>query len=278
MEHYAISGNPSLMFTQAGFVQVSGARLYYEVAGSGQPLALIHGLGLDLRMWDDQFTTFAQRFQVIRYDVRGFGKSTMPPTEKYSHADDLKALLDHLNISQATIMGLSMGGGIAANFVLTYPAMARVLILVDSALNGYEMSPEWNAQWQEIKLAGANHGPKAANQLWLAHPLFAPARENPVVAARLEQMIADYSGWHWVNRDPQRRIEPPDCQRLEQIKVPTLILIGQRDLPDFHSMSATLQQHIPGASMTVLAEAGHMANMEGPALLNQLVENFLRAI
>src|SRR5262245_57108437 len=118
------------MAVQSGFADIPGARLHYEVAGSGEPLVLIHGFTLDMRMWDDQFASLARHFQVVRYDLRGFGKSSMPTTEPYTHADDLKALLDCLNIERAHVLGLSMGGSIAINFALNYPAMVDRLVLV----------------------------------------------------------------------------------------------------------------------------------------------------
>src|SRR5207248_1461710 len=127
-----------------------------------------------------------------------------------------------------------------------------------TALTGYDWSAEWKSQWGRIEAEARSAGPKAANQLWLNHVIFAPARENAVVASQLTQMVTDYSGWHWVNKDLHREIKPPDSQRLESIKIPTLIVIGQRDMPDFHSISAILQERIPGASKTVLADAGHM--------------------
>ena len=265
------------MNVQSGAAELSGARLHYEVAGSGQPLVLVHGLGLDLRMWDDQFTPLAHRFHVLRYDVRGYGQSTLPTTEPYSHADDLKGLLGYLGIAHTALAGLSFGGRLAINFTLTYPELVQRLILVDSGLNGYQYSPEWNGLWTQILTEAATRGPKAANELWLRHPLFAPAREQAAVAARLTQMIADYSGWHWVHTDPVRWTEPPDNQRLDQIHVPTLIVSGQRDLPDFHAIAALLQQRIPQASTALLAQVGHMANMEAPTQFNHLVESFLSA-
>jgi len=94
--------------SEQGFGEVNGARLYDEVAGSGPPLALIHGFTLDTRMWDDQFATFAERHRVVRYDARGFGRSTPIGKAEYAHVDDLAALLRHLNMPRAAILGLSM--------------------------------------------------------------------------------------------------------------------------------------------------------------------------
>ena len=131
------------MAVQNGFADIPGARLHYEVTGSGEPLVLIHGFTLDMRMWDDQFARLARHFQVMRYDVRGFGQSSMPTTEPYTHADDLKALLACLDISRAHVLGLSMGGSIAINFVLNYPTVVDRLVLADAALSGFHVSPEF---------------------------------------------------------------------------------------------------------------------------------------
>lgn len=266
------------MRVHAGVAELPGARLRYEVAGSGPPLVLIHGLGLDRRMWDDQFLPLAHWFHVVRYDVRGFGHSTLPSTtEPYNHADDLKGLLGRLGLASTALAlaGLSFGGRIAIHFTLTHPELVRRLILVDTGLNGYQFSPEWQAQWTQIQAEGATRGPQAANALWLRHPLFAPAREQPAVARRLAQMIGDYSGWHWVHPDPVRWTDPPDSYRLEQIHVPTLIVMGERDLPDFQAIAALLQQRIPRARTARLAQVGHMANMEAPTPFTRLVETFL---
>ncbi len=120
---------------KSGYAEVNGTKLYYEVAGGGEPIVLIHGFTFDTRMWDDQFKEFSKQYRVIRYDVRGFGKSSTPNEgEPYSHHGDLKALLDYLDIKKAHILGLSMGGSIAINFTLEYPDYATSLIPVDSSL------------------------------------------------------------------------------------------------------------------------------------------------
>ena len=93
------------MPTHTGFADVNGTRLYYELAGAGHPLVLIHGFTLDTRMWDDQFAVFAQEYQMLRYDLRGFGKSALPTGGSYAHTDDLKALLDSLHIAHASFLG-----------------------------------------------------------------------------------------------------------------------------------------------------------------------------
>lgn len=266
------------MERQQGFALVNGTRLYYEVAGSGPPLVLIHGHGLDTRMWDDQCALFAAHYRVVRYDLRGFGRSASVGEAPYAHEDDLAALLNHLGIARSVILGLSAGGAVAIDFALAYPAMARALIVVDAALNGHAWSEAWSARWRSLRQTARTAGAHAANEEWLTHPLFAPANAQPAVAARLRQMVEEYSGWHWGNRDPQRGLDPPATERLHEIAAPTLVLLGERDLPDFHAIADRIADDVPGARKIVLPGVGHMANMETPERFNTEVLAFLAGI
>ena len=263
-----------------GFAAVNGTRLYYEIAGSGPPLVLIHGHGLDSRMWDDQFAPFAAHYRVVRYDMRGFGQSAVVGEIPYTHEEDLAALLDldYLAIARAAILGLSSGGAIAIDFALAYPAKTRALIVVDAALGGHAWSEEWSARWKGLRQTARTADAFAANEQWLAHPLVAPAQEQPAVAARLRQMVTGYSGWHWGNRDPQRGSEPPATERLRDITAPTLVILGERDLSDFHVIADTIIEQVSGARKLVLPGVGHMANMEAPEQFNAGVLGFLAAI
>ena len=117
------------MQLQDGFAEVNGTRLYYQVMGSGQPLVLTHGFTLNHRMWDDQFEAFAQSYRVIRYDVRGFGKSSTPTDRNFAYADDLWTLLNYLETDHAHIAGLSMGGGISLQFAEKHPDATDTMVL-----------------------------------------------------------------------------------------------------------------------------------------------------
>src|SRR5512147_367629 len=110
--------------------------LYYEIAGEGHPLVLIHGGLVNSGLWDDQFEVFARQYRTLRYDVRGFGKS-LAPTAYFSNHGDLRDLLDFLGFRRACVLGLSMGGSIAIDFTLTYPDRAAALLPVASGLSGY---------------------------------------------------------------------------------------------------------------------------------------------
>jgi 3-oxoadipate enol-lactonase len=263
---------------QSGFAKINGANLYYEIAGTGEAVVLIHGFGLDLRMWEAEFTALAQTRRVLRYDVRGFGRSSLPDGTPYTHAEDLKLLLNILNVQTACLVGLSIGGRIALDTALTYPEKINGLVLVDSALNGFGWSAEWNALWEEMARAGSLQGARAANDLWLAHPLFEPARQIPSVKARLTQMVGDYTGWHWHHPDSHRRNPGQDSARLGEINTPTLELVGERDWPDFHAIAKILADGIPTAKKVIMPGLGHMSNMEGPEQFLAVLDPFLNSL
>ena len=241
------------------------------------PVVLLHGFGLDQRMWEDQAVALAGRFRVLRYDLRGYGHSSLPGTQPYSHADDLYGLLTGLNASPAHLVGLSNGGRIAIQFTLAYPQAVRSLTLVDSALDGYKWSADWQARWGAIAGTAKAGDVATAKRLWLEHPLFAPAREQALVATRLAQMVQDYSGWHWTHSDPGVSAGAPAIGRLGEIRARTLVVAGERDLPDFHGVADTLAAGIAGAVRVSVPRAGHMANMERAAEFNRHLIEFLAA-
>ncbi|MFH0937764.1 MAG: alpha/beta hydrolase [Planctomycetota bacterium] len=260
------------------FAEVNGTRIYYEVAGEGHPLVLIHGSTLDSRMWDDQFDVFARSYRVIRYDARGHGKSALPTNEPYIPAEDLNALLERLEIRQANILGLSMGGAIAIDFTLLFPKVVSGLILVDSRPDGWKASPELSALMQPIILKAQENNLPEAKQLWLEHPLFESARKRPRAAAQLKQIISDFSGWQWDHTNPVKKLSPQAIHRLEEITAPTLIIVGERDLPDFHAIATVMHQSIRDARKVMLPDVGHIPNMETPDTFNQTVLGFLQEI
>jgi 3-oxoadipate enol-lactonase len=262
------------MIPLQGMAPVAGTHLAYEAAGDGPCLVLIPGFTLDMRMWDDQLDALAGQYRVVRYDMRGFGRSPMPEEMPYRDAADLLALLAHLGIERATILGLSYGAGVALDFALSYPDAVRALILVSSAVGGWTWSAAWSAQAGPVWTAARELGIAAARERWLALPLFGPAREQPTVASRLREMVTDYPGGHWVH-DPQEYLQPPALERLGEIGAPTLVVIGERDEPDFKAMAAALEQGIAGSRRVVLPGVGHMLNMEDPEQFNGLILRFL---
>jgi pimeloyl-ACP methyl ester carboxylesterase len=250
--------------------------LDHSVAGIGDPVVLIHGFGLDASMWDPQWPVLHREFRAIRYDVRGFGGSAVP-TGPYSHSEDLLGLLEFLEARPAHVIGLSMGARVALRFALDHPNDAKSLTLIDPALDGFSWSAAWTRKSAEISTAARGGDVRAAKQLWLGHDLFAPARRDPNLAKALCEMVERYSGWHWGNADPVRRPTSAAIELLATVSCPTLVILGELDLPDFQAIARRLAAGIPRSTLRTIAGAGHMANMEAPAQVNELLLAHLRA-
>jgi len=254
-----------------------GARLRYETAGPVDALAvvLLHGFGLDRRMWAPQ-AALAERFFVVTYDLRGFGASApMDPGVPYTHADDLFALLDHLEVDGAALVGLSFGGLVAVQAAAQSPDRVRALVLMDALLPSVRLDPECRAGFAEVGRQVTAGGVTAGQQAWLQHPLFAGARRDPGLAAQLAVMVSDYPGQHWLGQDPETAGPRPPAEVLGGLTMPALVVAGEQDMPCFLEMTGTLARGIPGAEHTLIAGAGHMVNLERPAEVNALLADFL---
>jgi 3-oxoadipate enol-lactonase len=268
-------GTPGAAAT-TGVLGLPGARLAYQVTGDGPAVVLVHGFGLDMRMWDDQAEHLAARYQVIRYDCRGFGSSgPFDPAVAYTHAGDLRALLDHLGIGQAVLGGLSFGGRVVLEAAVADPERVRGLALLGAVLDGVP----WDHHSQAaLDLAGdmaQTRGLAAGRAAWLAHPLFAVARRKPGVREELAAMVAAYPGQHWIGHDPHEQAGPRPADVLEKLAMPVLVMAGEHDVPGSREMSAALARRIPGARYHVVAGAGHMVTMEQPAAVNEMLTRFL---
>lgn len=253
-----------------------GGRLRYQAAGDGVPVVLVHGFALDQAMWQPQWPALRQRCRAIRHDLRGYGESSLPDGP-YSHVDDLLALLEHLRAGPAHVVGLSMGGRVALQLALERPSAVRSLTLVDSVLDGFRMSDAWGQHWRRI-VAVAEAGDVAqARQLWLEHELFAAARSRADVAPALEAILARYSGWHWNHADPGRLPARPAGEVLATVSVPTLVVVGDLDLPDFQAIARRVVAEVPRATLKVIAGAGHLANLEAADEFNETLLGHLGA-
>lgn len=259
----------------ADMAAVNDTHLYYEQAGSGHPLVLIHGFTLNTQMWDDQFSLLAQYYQVIRYDMRGSGQSALPAEEPFTEVDDLRALLDALGVNSTFVLGLSRGGSVAIDFALAYPERTGALVLVDPALGGWNWSEAFSQSMRELEVTAQTQGVEMARQRWLAHPFFLTAREQPELAKRLAQIVSNYSGWSWLHQSPEQSVDLPAPRPLQRIKVPTLLIMGERDIDEFQAIANHIARTIPRLTKLVLPGVGHMSNMEAPEIFNEAVLRFL---
>jgi len=260
----------------SGYAEVNGTRLYYELAGQGEPIVLIHGNGGDRRHWDEQFKPFSMSHRVLRYDVRGFGKSSMPEEGlPYSHHDDLKALMNHLRMPKAHICGSSMGSGIAVDFVLAHPGMSSSLIAVGPWAFGHD-SPsarELYSLFDEIPDILEKEGARAAMDRW-CESSFAGALDTEG-AERIREIGYDYSFWNFTHENPSVYVSPRAVEQLDRIFQPTLIVTADKDLDACKEIADLMEQKIPNSRKVEFKEAGHAMNFDKPDEFNKLVLDFI---
>lgn len=260
-----------------GRINIDGGSLHYRRQGQGESLVLVHGFGLDLRVWAPQWPALTDHYDVISYDLRGFGRSSPPGVMPYAHHQDLRALLDALGVKRTHLLGHSLGGGIAASFAVAYPERTDCVVLSAPLLRGYTQLDQLMALLKSVWQIAGQDGLDAARAAWLNASLFAPTLQSPAGRTLLTQIMADYSGWHWQHRDPETGLEPPLANRLNELLAPTLVLVGTRDLPDFARMGEALAAQAPRAHLELLPDLGHGPSLENAALFNSRVLEFLRA-
>jgi pimeloyl-ACP methyl ester carboxylesterase len=249
--------------------------LRYQETGDGAPIVLIQGANLPMEMWDAQVKFFASEFKVVRYDVRGFGGSGPRDGVPYQSHTDLLALLDHLRIERAHLIGLSLGGRIAVDFALTYPDRVASLVLAGPGLSGYQFNAQAMRSWIERIIAAQSEGDFfLAADVWLETGFMAPAMDNPELAPRLTR-LAHANARVWASRDLEVPLSPPAVDRLGEIDAPTLLLLGERDVDDEHRIVETLHREVSGAQLEVFPRVGHVINLEAPEAFNRIVHRFL---
>lgn len=259
----------------SGIAEVNDTKLYYEMAGEGHPLILIHGGAVDSRAWDDQFDEFAKHYRVVRYDLRGTGKSA-DRTKPHSHTEDLYALMQYLKIPTAYLLGISRGGGFAYDFTLEHPDMVKALILVSSNLSAGV--PAYEAMFERTTEVGKKSGAAAAAQVWGNDPYQGPQREEarPKVLRIIEDNVARFRNFG--GYEPVQQLsssDKPRYERLAEIKVPTLVIAGAHDNIDARNNYQRWAKGIPGAKMILFPNSGHLVNIDEPEDFNKAVLEFL---
>lgn len=270
---------------EQGFAEINGAQIFYEVDGDGPPLTLLHAGITDSRMWDAQFATFAATYRTVRYDVRGFGRSALPPGP-YTMREDLGALLDFLGIARTHLIGVSMSGSIAIDFAISYPERVSALIPVAMGIGGMTSSAFMEERDREVEAIIASGDVDAVNEvelrLWLdgvGRP--AGTAVDPGVRERVREMntpliaaqINDKGEHESVNR-----LAPPAIERLEEITAPTLAIVGAHDVPDMLTNADAIATRVPGARRVIMPGVAHLPPMEAPEEFNRLVLDFLRKV
>ncbi len=265
------------------FLPVSGGKIHYEASGKGAGIVLIHAGIADHRMWNREFLAYAKDSAVVRYDVRGFGRSS-PATAPYSDVDDLLAVMDAAGIDRGTVIGCSHGGGIGLDFALTHPDRVERLVLVAAGVGGLELSgdPEEKAAFEkEDELLGPIQAAyKSGNRdaaLDGMRKFWCSAQEGAaldlattMLRDNLDEIFTDTSASH------ATRLDPPAAKRLGSIQSPTLYLLGDRDAPGMKFIANRVTAAIPGATLKSIPGADHLINLSRPSEFDRAVKEFLK--
>jgi 3-oxoadipate enol-lactonase len=256
------------------FLDVDGGKLYYEECGTGpEAVLLVHDGVLHSAVWDDVWPTFCKNFHTIRYDRRGYGRS--PATAKwYSETDDMYALLRHLKINRTMVVGSSHGGELSIEFTIEHPSVVEELVLVGAVVHGYPYSAHFLERGQALAkplekndIAGTISN--GVNDKYLT------ASDHPEARKKMRDLLTA-SPQDMTHSDLPLDF-PSSVPRLHEIRVPTLILVGDIDIPDVHAHAGVIEAGIPNARRIVVSDAGHLMYLEKPEEFSRIVIDFLQA-
>jgi 3-oxoadipate enol-lactonase len=258
-----------------GFRQTADGRLHYEDAGEGPAVTLIHPGLWDMRTWDREFARWpSEGLRLMRYDVRGYGRSDFP-TAPFSNSADLLLILDALEVERTALVGCSMGGNIAVTFALEHPERVWALVTAASGLSGYDFSDEkWEPIWEPIDAALEAGDLERATDLCLE--IWAPLGTQDDAGALIRRIAMENTQNFALDESGlELPTEPPALTRLEEIDVPTLVITGDADVVEMTMIGEILSSRIPGAVPAVIEGADHVVNVRQPEALEALVLPFL---
>lgn len=260
------------MIIRSGKMNSDETELYYEATGSGEAIVLIHGHSVDRRMWNRQFTKLAESYQVIRYDMRGYGLSGMPKEGKdFLHAEDLHMLLQGLQVSKVHLVGLSLGSFVALDYLSLYPEEVMSVSVASGAI--YMDEDEADREPLVIPISEV----AAHKSEWFEQLIGSCGSHRNEIAEELRAMINDWTVWQRIHREPKCLIGASLSARLRRITsdIPILVLIGSDDSHGSIQSSEKLISIFPHARRAYLVNAGHFSNMETPDAFHRELERFL---
>src|SRR5215212_5135956 len=263
------------------YAERKGVRLYFEEQGSGEPLLLIMGLGGDIRLWSNQLPALAPHYRVIAFDNRGSGRSDVPPGP-YSiaeMADDALAVLDHLGVERAHVLGWSMGGMIAQELAVAYPERVDRLALLSTVARSYPWLSTWFGWAAQARERGMDTTGMA---LWLMPWFYTTAfmSQGEKVQAALDAAAADpdvitAEGYAAQAAACRAYVKTASLDRLAAITAMTLVLVGADDVLTPPVYAWEIGERIANARVAVLSGGGHGIPLERPDAVNNAVLDFL---
>jgi pimeloyl-ACP methyl ester carboxylesterase len=255
---------------------INGARIHYARAGAGLPAIFLHAGVADHRMWEPQLRAFADDYDVITPDMRGFGKSELPPAP-WSPVGDVLGLIDELNLKPVHLIGCSIGGGVAIDFAIEHGERISKLVLVGPGVGGRNFAskyPELFADADAAEKSGDHRAIQEADaRLWLDGPGRPSGYVKEPIRRLFFEMNSNFDS-DWANA-PIEHIDPPAAERLHEITAPTLVVVGDEDAAPIFDAVELLMEKVPHARKAVIHDAAHLPNLEHPHEFNRVVLDFL---
>lgn len=269
------------MDIESGFLEANGASLYYEQSGAGLPVVLVHSGIADCRMWDTEFDQLRRQFRVLRYDLRGYGRSPAV-AGPFSHVVDLAAVLGALDFQPAILVGSSKGGTVALDFCLEHPQAVTALVLACAAPSGYtfegEDPPQWEPMVAAFKAGDYNRAAELEVEMWLV----GPHRRPDEVAERLRRQVAEMDEIALRNEAEggmqEQRLDVPALERLGEVRLPVLVISGGKDDPNMPAAARHMADVLADARLVEFPDCAHFPNLEEPERFNQVLGEFLRSV
>ena len=261
----------------SGMCPVVGGELYWQAKGVGPAVVLLHGGLLDCTTWDREFERLARSHRVVRYDARGHGRSSVQHGE-YSHADDLVALLDELEIERAVLVGLSLGGRTAIDVAIAHPERVAGVVAVAPGMSGWMfqdpvLRENWKKQAEAARAEDLDGYVEGFLRSWTDGPKRTPEQVDPALRERV-RALAIHNLERSVNASGSVR-EVGAVERVAEITAPTLVLVGELDMSDIHGVADLLASNVEGARKVVVPDSGHLINLEAPDLFDRVVDGYL---
>jgi len=258
------------------YLNVNDGKLYFETYGQGdETILFIHDGLVHSEVWENQFLTFADNFQVVRYDRRGYGRSPKPE-KTYSNVEDLYQVFTSLKIDKAVLIGMSAGGGLAIDFTLKYPDKVSRLIVVGAVVSGFSFSDHFYSRGGRLN-ASDYANPDKLLKYFVKEDPYEIAPQNKEVKENLWKLMQQYpQNIDFSKNRLAVQPEGPAIEILNEIQVPALIVVGEFDIPDVFVHAGAIESGIPFAQKVIIRNAGHLVPLEQPEVFNEQVLNFLK--
>ncbi len=260
---------------ESGYLEVPDGKLYYEVAGEGEWIVLVHDGNLHSVTWDEQFPVFSKNCRVVRYDRRGYGKSTYPE-KPYSNIEDLAEVFRQLNIDKAVLMGMSAGGGLVLDFALEHPDKVTGLVLIGAVVSGYGYSDHMRDRGGNLDPELISDPAKLADYMCYKDPYTFYEGNKEAKKRGYDYLMNSLQNYKMDKFNLLKGAKRPALPNLGEIRVPALIIVGEYDIPDCHAHAGAMEAGIAGSKRVIINKAGHIVPLEQPAVFNDIVLTFLR--